>query len=152
MDSHLSGWACVSARVPEWGGGCRFKECTGKSIENLEREKAMKAALESQNKAQTNMNCELQEEVCKRPYLSCHPQLPRMAVHKPCGVQPNIYAPTGLLQSLFCTSGLKRSSKLLDENFGTTAGSAALQAGKRNGLWGAPGRQDGSDAGAHRSY
>ena len=44
---------------------CRYKDCTGKSVENLEREKASKAALEGQNKAQVEFNCELQEELAQ---------------------------------------------------------------------------------------
>ena len=47
------------------GGSCRYKECTGKSVENLEREKASKAVLQSQNKAQVEFNCELQDEVAQ---------------------------------------------------------------------------------------
>ena len=43
----------------------RYKECTGKSVENLEREKASKAALQNQNKAQVEFNCELQEELAQ---------------------------------------------------------------------------------------
>ena len=33
---------------------CRFKDCTGKSVEMLEREKADKQHLQSQNSAQVN--------------------------------------------------------------------------------------------------
>lgn len=45
--------------------GGRYKDCTGKSIENLEKEKASKALLESQNKAQVEFNSELRDEVAK---------------------------------------------------------------------------------------
>ena len=44
---------------------CRYKESTGKSVETLEKEKASKAMLASQNKAQVEFNCELQEEVAQ---------------------------------------------------------------------------------------
>ena len=43
----------------------RYKETTGKSVETLEKEKASKAMLENQNKAQVEFNCELQDEVAQ---------------------------------------------------------------------------------------
>lgn len=43
----------------------RYKDSTGKSVETLEKEKASKAMLESQNKAQVEFNCELRDEVAQ---------------------------------------------------------------------------------------
>ena len=51
--------------VPKSCFAVRYKETTGKSVETLEREKASKAMLESQNKAQVEFNCELQDEVAQ---------------------------------------------------------------------------------------
>ena len=55
----------VSSR--QWADMCmyRYRDATGKSVENLEREKASKAVLESQNKAQVEYNCELQDELAQ---------------------------------------------------------------------------------------
>lgn len=41
----------------------RYKECTGKSIERLEAEKAEKAALEGQARAQAQANCTLAKQL-----------------------------------------------------------------------------------------
>lgn len=43
--------------------GIRYKECTGKSIENLEKEKAQKAALEGQARVQAQVNSSLAEQL-----------------------------------------------------------------------------------------
>lgn len=43
----------------------RYKDTTGKSVEVLEKEKASKARLQSQNKAQVEFNCELQDELAQ---------------------------------------------------------------------------------------
>jgi chromosome segregation ATPase len=42
---------------------CRFKDCTGKNIEILEKEKAAKAALEGQTRIQAEVNSSLAEQL-----------------------------------------------------------------------------------------